>query len=317
MAPPPQRRCVISESSDDEEFPNAWEEMRRRLEPVGPATMEQTVEVITIEDTPNPLGDEPSFEILDSLTQEDNDNDAPERLQSPQPGPSDEVLERAQSPQPGPSGIQQDYDDDNDIVEERWFSISDKNVGTLAADHAKYDELTDSLVAACTGFTALVDKFKATATLAYDYKEAYRACRKTLKRKREDCVLAEAEVQREKRRCKEALDANELLINDLATEQRESHDFKQQRDLAEADVMELTTELAKAKSKAYRDRRYRAALKETIADKDATIARLETELSQVRKHLHQFTRISCPRGQRPGSSTWVDAEEDSTDEEET
>ena len=106
-----------------------------------------------------------------------------------------------------------------------------------------------------------------------------------------------------------------MLTKDLENEKREAHDFKEQRDLAEVDVAELKTELAKAKSKAYRQKRYRAALKETLADTDATIARLEAELSQVRQRLHQFTRITCPRGQRPGCSSWV--EDVSTDEEET
>ena len=126
--------------------------------------------------------------------------------------------------------------------------------------------------------------------------------------------MAEAEVTREKRRCREVLDANDILVRDLETERRESHDYREQRDVAETDVEQLKVELAKAKSKAYRQRKYRVALKETIADKDARIARLEEELRQVRQRLHQFTRIAVPRGQRPGCSNWVD--DDNTSDEE-
>ena len=45
---------------------NTWEEMRRNLEPVSPAPSEEP-EVITIEDTPNPLGDEAPFEVVEYL----------------------------------------------------------------------------------------------------------------------------------------------------------------------------------------------------------------------------------------------------------
>ena len=308
MAPPKQqRRRRVSESSDDDEsLPNAWEEMRRRLEPVSPAAApsEESPEVIEIVDDTTPSkGGSPPFRVIDSVVEEE------EPAPRPQPAP------RPESPQPGPSGIQHQTDDDDDIVEERWFCTIDRNVSTLSSDKKDYDDLESAIATAITGFTAFADKFRAMGTLAYDYKEAYRACRKTLKRKREDCALAEAEVTREKRRFREAIDANEMLIKDLENEQRQAHDFKEQRDLAEVDVAELKTELAKAKSKAYRQKRYRAALKETLADKDATIARLEAELSQVRQHLHQFTRTTCPRGQRPGCSSWV--EDVSTDEEET
>ena len=108
----------------------------------------------------------------------------------------EEPAPRPQSPQPGPSGIQQQQsdDDDDEITEERWFSSIDKNVGTMANNQTDYDELKDALATAVTGFMAFVDKFKATATLAYDYKEAYRASRRALRRKRQDCVLVEAEV---------------------------------------------------------------------------------------------------------------------------
>ena len=244
-------------------------------------------------------GGSPPFRVIDRVVEE-------EPAPRPQPAP------RPESPQPGPSGI---HETDDDITQERWFSIIDANVGTMARDNADNDELKDSLAAAVTGFTALVDKFTATATLAYDYKEAYRECRKALKRKREDCVLAEAEITREKKRCKEALDANQILTRSLETQQVESHEYRYQRDEAEAGVVQLTAELAKAKSKGYKQRKYVAALKATLGDKDATIARLEEELRQTRTRLHQFTRIQCPRGQRPGSSSWVD--EVSTDEEET
>ena len=311
---PTKRRVIESDDSSDEDIPNAWEEMRRRLEPVSPAAPEP-VEVIAIEDTPNPLGDEPSFEILDSFTQEDN---VPELPQSPQPGSSGrqnhDEPQRPESPQPGPSGLQ--TTDDNDEVEEMWLSSIDRNVGTCLGDNNEYAELETSLDTALHGFMSILDKFKATATLAYDYKEAYRASRNSLKHKREDCVLAEAEVQREKKKCMEAIDANDMLIRDLENEQPDAREYKEQRDLAERDVTLMKSEMARMKHKAYKQKQYVKALKETMEDKDATIARLETELSQVRKRLHQFTRISCPRGQKPGSSTWVDAEEDSTTDEE-
>ena len=66
--------------------------MRRDLEPVSPAPLQEQPDVITIEDTPNPLGDEPSFEIVDSVTQEEDvvpaeitiEDEGPERPQSPE-----------------------------------------------------------------------------------------------------------------------------------------------------------------------------------------------------------------------------------------
>ena len=192
------------------------------------------------------------------------------------------------------------------------MSSIDKNVGTMESDNNEYDELKDALGTAVTGFMAFVDKFKATATMAYNYKEAYRASRGVFKRKRESVA---SELEREKKRSKELLDANKMLVRDIGVERLEGIDYKEQRDMAEQDLDVVKTELAKARSRAHKQRQYVKALKETLADKDASIARLETELNQVRQRLHQFTRITCPRGQRPGCSTWVDAENESTEEE--
>ena len=310
----PQRKSIMaskrrridsdSESSDDE-FPNAWEELRRRLEPVSPAA-EESREVIEIAD--DPLDNETTFEILSSVVVEEPE---PEPAPAPEPEPAPQPqAPRPDSPQPGPSGIQ---DEEDEEMDERWLCTIDRNCPSLGEDKNEYADFEKCLETAMTGFTAIMEKMRSTATLALDYKEAYRTSRRVLKRKREDNALLEADLQRERKRAREALDANEMLIRDMETEQRESREYKEQRDLAERDVTTLKSEMARMKHKAYKEKQYVKALKETLADKDASIARLETELRQVRERLHQFTRIKCPRGQRPGCSTWVD--EDSTEDE--
>ena len=216
MAPP--RRRLESESSSDEELPNPWEEMKKRLEPVSPAPSEEP-EVIEIADDVTPSkGGSPPFRVIDSIVEEEPAPPAP----------------RPQSPQPGPSGIQQnDVDDD---VEERWLSTIDNNVGTLHEDNKDFDELESAIATAVTGFTAFADKFRAMGTLAYDYKEAYRTSRGALKRKREELCSMTTELERERKRSRELLDANEMLTRDLETERLESHDYKEQRDIAEQDL---------------------------------------------------------------------------------
>ena len=318
-------RRIESDSESDEEFPNAWEELRRRLEPVSPAA-EESREVIEIVD--DPLGDEPPFEVLISYAAaEEPESQEPEPAPAPAPAPAPEPEEpepeesapeepapeqpAPEEPQPGPSGIQDDNDEE---MEERWLSTIDRNCPSLGEDNDQYVEFEQCLETAMTGFTAIMDKMRSTATLALDYKEAYRTSRRALKRKREDIALLEADLDRERKRAREALDANEMLIRDMETEQRESREYKEQRDLAERDVTTLKSEMARMRHKAYTQKQYVKALKGTLEDKDATIARLEAELTQVRTRLHQFTRISVPRGQRPGCSSWIDGE-DSTEEE--
>ena len=149
------RRRLDSESSSDEELPNAWEEMKKRLEPVSPAPSEEPPEVIEIVDDTTPSkGGSPPFRVIDSVVEE-------EPAPRPQPAP------RPESPQPGPSGIQHQTDDDDDIVEERWFCTIDRNVGTLSSDKKDYDDVESAIATAITGFTAFADRFRAMGTLAY------------------------------------------------------------------------------------------------------------------------------------------------------
>ena len=93
----------------------------------------------------------------------------------------------------------------------------------------------------------------------------------------------------------EAIEANEMLHRQIATVESEARDYMEQRDQAEAVVDQLKVKLTQEKSKTHNLKKYAAALKGVIGDKDKTIARLEAELTQTRTRLHQFTRISVPR----------------------
>ena len=59
------RRRLDSESSSDEKLPNAWEDMKKRLEPVSPVPSEEPPEVIEIVDDTTPSkGGSPLSELL-------------------------------------------------------------------------------------------------------------------------------------------------------------------------------------------------------------------------------------------------------------
>ena len=57
-----RRRFESESSSDEEELPNAWEEMKKRLEPVSPAPSEEPPEVIEIADDTPSKGGFPPFQ---------------------------------------------------------------------------------------------------------------------------------------------------------------------------------------------------------------------------------------------------------------
>ena len=93
----------------------------------------------------------------------------------------------------------------------------------------------------------------------------------------------------------ETMEANSMLHRQIETVKSEARDYMEQRDQAEAAVDQLKGKLSQEKTKTYNLKKYTAALKGVIGDKDKTIARLEAELAQTRQRLHQFTRISVPR----------------------
>jgi len=111
----------------------------------------------------------------------------------------------------------------------------------------------------------------------------------------------------------EAVEANVMLHRQIETVKSECRDYMEQRDQAEAAVDQLKVKLTQEKTKTYNLKKYTAALKGTLGDKDKTIARLEAELTQTRQRLHQFTRISVPRRlhqQQEDESSSSDEQED-------
>ena len=120
------------------------------------------------------------------------------------------------------------------------------------------------------------------------FKDAAEASEKKVKEAHDENVLLQ-------RHCNEARDGNEMLHRQLELERVEAIAYTEQRDQAEIAIDELKAKLAQEKSKVYNLKKYNNALKGTLADKDASIARLETELPQTRKHLHQVTRIKVQR----------------------
>ena len=306
--------------------------MQRNIEPVSPVGPQQQ-QVITIDDdddnTPQqaPLRGEPPFEVL-SMS---NDTPAPpepapepeQRPPEPAPEPEPALEPAPESPQPGPSGIQEESDD-NDNYEEYsgyYLSKSDESVGTLTRDNMEYMNAKPVITKAKKGLTVIhlmLEHFQDTVTMQNDYKEAYRVSRRVHKRKLEQYNEIQVETKKFKdaaeasdkkvkeardenvllqRQCKEAHDANGMLHRQLEVERLEAIDYKEQRDQAEIAIDELKAKLAQEKLKVYNLKKYNNALKGTLADKDASIARLETELTQTRQRLHQFTRIKVQ--QRP------------------
>ena len=110
-----------------------------------------------------------------------------------------------------------------------------------------------------------------------------------------------------------------MLHRQLEVERLEAIDYKEQHDQAEIAIDELKAKLAQEKSKVYNLKKYNNALKGTLADKDASIARLETELTQTRQRLHQFTRIKVqgrPAYRQQGAAAAVQDSSSSSSEEE-
>ena len=335
MSPRQPRRIV---ESDDESLPETWEEMRRNCEPVSPASEQQqeTVHridhprVITIEDDDDelsqqaPLGDEPPFEVLISMM-----DDAP-----PEPAP-EPVNNRPESPQPGPSGRQEirGHDDSNDDekMDELLCKRIDDSVGTITQDTKEYDKAERVIDKATNGLhivRMMMDQCKDTVFLLHDYKEAYRTSRRAQKRKIEECDDLKSQVQSEAKKVKDELDAhakqtneayeaNAIVLRQIETLNSEARDYIEQRHQTEHIVDQLKAKLAQEKTKVYNLKKYNAALKGAMEDKDKTIGRLETELNQTRQHLHHFTGITVPR--RPSSysaSAQADESSSSSSEEE-
>ena len=164
----------------------------------------------------------------------------------------------------------------------------------------------------------------------YYYTNAYRSSRRAHKRKIEErgellfslqlqCKKAKDQVdvhrQREHEAMKsmhEAMEANSMLHRQIEIVESASRDYMEQRDQAENIVDQLKAKLTQEKSKVYKVKKYTAALKGAMQDKDKTIARLETELNQTRQRLHQFTQISVPRrsAQQEDESSSSDEEDD-------
>ena len=325
----------IVESSDEESLPETWEEMQRHVEPVSPAVAPEQRQVITIDDdddTPqqSQVGVEPSFEVLLSMTEDvpappptesAPQPQEPEPPQDPRRSPQPQEPVQPQdprppepapdSPQPGPSGIQEMNDDGTDErLEEQYFRTIDESVGTIVDDNRDYASFQKMKSDGIHIVNVMMEHFRDTVNDLHNFKEAYRSSRRACKRKLEKFGELEASCKKFKeqadgyasreqeavRGMQEAIDANEILHRQLATVESEARDYMEQRDQAEAVVDQLKVKLTQEKSKTHNIKKYAAALKGVIGDKDKTIARLEVELTQTRTRLHQFTRISVPRG---------------------
>ena len=225
----------------------------------------------------------------------------PELAPAPEPEP---VHNRSESPQPGPSGIHDDETIDELNTEEVFLRRIDDSVGTITIDDTEYSKAERVIDKATDGLhivRMMMDQVKGTVFLLHDYKEAYRMSRRAQKRKIEECGELESKLQSEskkfkdaaeasdkkvkeahdenvllQRQCKEAHDANGMLRRQLEVERLEAIDYKEQRDQAEIAIDELKAKLVQEKSKVYNLKKYNNALKGTLADMDASIARLET-----------------------------------------
>ena len=152
----------------------------------------------------------------------------------------------------------------------------------------------------------LLDTCRDKVVNLHDYKEAYRTARRAHKRTLDKCDELESYVQSETKKFKaeldvhakqtnEAYEANAMLHRQIETVRSEARDYIEQRNQTENIVDQLKIKLTQEKTKVFNLKKYTAALKGAMEDKDKTIARLETELNQTRQRLHQFTRISVPR----------------------
>ena len=290
--------------------------MQRTLEPVSPAAAPEQPQVITIDDDEQ-AAPEPSFEVLLSMTEsvpqepapESAPEPAPESEPAPEPAPPQEpAQERPESPQSGPSGIQEPDDSGQyGDYSEYYLSQIDECVGTLSRDNAECKHARRVIAKArggITGINLMIERLQDVMDMYANYKEAYRVSRRVYKRKLEQF---EEEVQSKVRvetnrfrdecdgyikQTNEALAANEMLHRQISTVESESRDYMEQRDQAEAAVDQLKAKLSQEKTKVYNLKKYTAALKGAMEDKDKTIGRLEAELTQTRQRLHQFTRIS-------------------------
>ena len=315
MSPRRQPRRIV-ESDDNESLPDTWEEMQRTLEPMSPAAAPEQPQVITIDDDEQ-AAPEPSFEVLLSMTesvpQEPAPESAPEPAQEPAPEsepapPQEPAQERPESPQPGPSGIQEPDDSGQyGDYSEYYLSQIDECVGTLSRDNAECKHARRVIAKArggITGINLMIECLQDVMDMYANYKEAYRVSRRVYKRKLEQFeeeVQSKVRVETKRFRDKcdgyikqtnEALAANEMLHRQISTVESESRDYMEQRDQAEAAVDQLKAKLSQEKTKVYNLKKYTAALKGAMEDKDKTIRRLEAELTQTRRRLHQFTRIS-------------------------
>ena len=306
-----------------------------------------------------PLGDEAPFEVLLSMVDDAPAPPAepepaprppepaprpPELAPAPEPEP---VHNRSESPQPGPSGIHDDETMDELNTEEVFLRRIDDSVGTITIDDTEYSKAERVIDKATDGLhivRMMMDQVKGTVFLLHDYKEAYRTTQRAQKRKIEECGELESKLQSEskkvkdaaeasdkkvkeardenvllQRQCKEAHDANGMLHRQLEVERLEAIDYKEQRDQAEIAIDELKAKLAQEKSKVYNLKKYNNALTGTLADKDASIARLETELTQTRQRLHQCTRIKVqgrPAYRQQGAAV-QDSSSSSSEEEDS
>ena len=336
MSPRQPRRII--DSSDDESLPETWEEMQRNIEPVSPAGPQQQ-QVITIDDTPQqaPLGGEPPFEVILSMT-EDTPAPPPELAPEPEPRPPEpepapepalDPEPAPESPQPGPSGIEEMNQNgaENEYCDEYFLRIIDDSVGTLNQDIAEFASAKKVIQKAKKGLQMvhmMLDICQDTVVHVHDYKEAYRTSRRVHKRKLDHVDELESKLKSETKKFKDELDAharqtnetleaNLILHRQIEVEKSEARDYMEQRDQAEHIVDELKSKLTREKTKVFNLKKYNAALKEAMEDKDKTIGRLETELNQTRQRLHQFTRISVPR--RPAASVQADESSSSSEEE--
>ena len=254
--------------------------------------------------------------MTESVPQEPAPEPAPEPAQelAPEPEPAPEpapAQERPESPQPGPSGLQESDEAGNyGDYSEYYLSQIDDCVGTLTRDNAELKTAKRVIAKArggIAGINLMIERLQDVMEMYTNYKEAYRVSRRVYKRKLEqfeEDVQSQVRVETKKfkdecdgyiTQTNEAIDANVMLHRQIETVKSECRDYMEQRDQAEAAVDQLKAKLTQEKTKTYNLKKYTAALKGAMEDKDKTIARLEAELTQTRQRLHQFTRISVPR----------------------